>query len=137
MLRSVMTQIRTAAHSHSGRREFLSGALALGAVSSAPWFIRRVAAQPRLPGPPFTLGVASGYPTASGVALWTRLAPSPLMPGGGMPPEVVPVEWEVATDEGMGRIVQRGVAGATPAFAHAVHVEVEGLEPASAREGSE
>src|SRR6266404_3028036 len=51
------------------------------------------------------------------------------MPGGGMPPEVVQVEWEVATDDRMGRIVQRGVVGATHAFAHAVHVEVENLEP--------
>jgi len=121
-----------AAHTTSriGRRGLLTGALALGAVSVAPAFIRRVAAQPRLSGPPFTLGVASGYPTASGVALWTRLAPSPLMPGGGMPADVVPVEWEVATDERMGRIVQRGVAAATPDFAHSVHVEVDGLEAA-------
>jgi len=46
-----------------------------------------------------------------------------------MPAEVVPVEWEVATDEHMGRIVQRGTTAATPAWAHSVHVEVNGLEP--------
>jgi len=130
MLRRAMTQKGTSTSPHIGRRELLAGALTLGALSAAPSVIRRVAAQPQLPGPPFTLGIASGYPTASGVALWTRLAPSPLMPGGGMPPEVVPVAWEVATDERMGRVVQRGVAAATPAFAHAVHVEVDGLEPA-------
>ncbi len=130
MLRSTMTATPTATRARIGRRNLLTGALAVGALSAAPSFIRRAAAQPRLPGPPFTLGVASGYPTASGVVLWTRLAPSPLVPGGGMPAEVVPVDWEVATDERMGRIVRRGVAAATPAFAHAVHVEVEGLEPA-------
>ena len=130
MLRRAMTQTGKSSSARSERRKLLTGVLALGALSAAPALIRRAGAQPRLPGPPFTLGVASGYPTPSGVALWTRLAPSPLIPGGGMPPEVVPVAWEVATDERMGRIVQRGVAVATPAFAHAVHVEVEGLEPA-------
>ena len=129
MLPSAMRKLRTAAASHIGRRNFIAGALTLAVAQAAP-FVRRGAAQPRLPGPPFTLGVASGYPTATGVVLWTRLAPAPLMPGGGMPPEVVPCEWEVATDERITKIVQRGVAAATPAFAHAVHVEVEGLDPA-------
>ncbi|PYO11175.1 MAG: alkaline phosphatase [Candidatus Rokuibacteriota bacterium] len=124
-----MTKIRTAGTRRIGRRELVTGALALGATLVAPAFIRRVSAQPRLSGPPFTLGVASGYPSPTGVVLWTRLAPSPLMPAGGMPPEVVPVEWEVATDDRMGWIVQRGIVGATPAFAHSVHVEVENLEP--------
>jgi alkaline phosphatase D len=64
------------------------------------------------------------------VVIWTRLAPAPLVPGGGMPREVVPVEWEVASDERMSQVVQRGTAHATPEWAHAVHVEVEGLEPA-------
>jgi alkaline phosphatase D len=113
----------------AGRRRLLKGALALAAAHVASPFARRVSAQPRLPGPPFTLGVASGYPMSTSVALWTRLAPSPLVPGGGMPAEVVPVEWEVATDERMGHVVQRGAAAATPSFAHAVHVEVDGLEP--------
>src|SRR5437870_1293554 len=124
-----MTKIRTAGTRRIGRRELVTGALALGATLVAPAFNRRVSAQPRLSGPPFTLGVASGYPSPTGVVLWTRLAPSPLMPAGGMPPEVVPLEWEVATDDRMGRIVQRGIVGATPAFAHSVHVEVENLEP--------
>src|SRR5262249_59741220 len=103
MLRRAMTQTRPSASTSIGRRELLAGALALGALSAAPSVIRRAAAQPRLPGPPFALGIASGYPTPSGVALWTRLAPSPLIPGGGMRPEVVPVAWEVATER-MGRI---------------------------------
>jgi alkaline phosphatase D len=92
---------------------------------------RRAGAQPSWPRAPFTLGVASGYPTASSVVLWTRLAPAPLQPGGGMPAEVVPVEWEVATDERMSHPVQGGTAYATPDWAHAVHVEVERLRPGS------
>ena len=38
---------------------------------------------------PFALGVASGDPDACGFVAWTRLAPSPLEPGGGMPAEKV------------------------------------------------
>src|SRR5215467_3313178 len=62
---------------------------------------------------PFTLGVASGDPNPHGVVLWTRLAPDPLN-GGGMPRERVDVDWQVASDEQMTRIVARGRATATP-----------------------
>jgi alkaline phosphatase D len=113
-----------------GRRQFAAGALALGVSQLAPPFLRLAAAQSKLSGNPFTLGVASGYPLPTSVVLWTRLAPAPLVPGGGAPREVVPVEWEVAADEHMSRIVQRGTTAATPEWAHSVHVEVEGLEPA-------
>src|SRR2546426_5477837 len=106
-----------------GRRHLLAGALALGASHFAPPLVRRAPAQTRLSAHPFTLGVASGYPSPTGGVLWTRLAPSPLMPGGGMPPEAGPVEWEGATDHRMAPLVQRGTAAATPSFAHAVHVE--------------
>ena len=46
-----------------------------------------------------------------------------------MPPDAISVEWEVATDDRMSQVVRRGVASATPAWAHAVHVEVDQLEP--------
>ena len=111
------------------RRHVLTGAVALGAIQLAPAFVRRVSAQSAVPPDPFTLGVASGYPLPTGVTLWTRLAPAPLVPGGGMPREVVAVEWEVASDERMGTIVRRGTTSATPEWAHSVHVEVAGLEP--------
>lgn len=77
---------------------------------------------------PFTLGVASGYPHAHGCTLWTRLAPAPLA-GGGMPPADVTVQWEIAEDEAFRRIVARGDALATGAWAHSVHVDVAGLAP--------
>jgi alkaline phosphatase D len=77
---------------------------------------------------PFTLGVASGYPTTDGVALWTRLAPRPLE-GGAMPPETVAVRWEVAEDAAFERLARSGTAMAVPSNAHAVHVEAEGLRP--------
>ncbi|RXF75012.1 alkaline phosphatase [Hansschlegelia zhihuaiae] len=77
---------------------------------------------------PFTLGVASGDPTPTGAVLWTRLAPDPLF-GGGMKDQTVRVGWRVARDEAMRDVVASGKAMATPALAHSVHVEVEGLTP--------
>lgn len=77
---------------------------------------------------PFKLGVASGDPAPDGVVLWTRLAPDPLN-GGGMPPEDALVRWQVAEDEGMGKVVRSGVATAPAEWGHSVHVEVQGLQP--------
>jgi len=82
---------------------------------------------PALPAPPFTLGVASGDPTADGVILWTRLAPEPQVAGGGMPAEPVRVTWEVAADEGFRRVLRDGRATARPEHAHSVHVDAQGL----------
>lgn len=77
---------------------------------------------------PFQLGVASGDPAPDGFVLWTRLAPQPLE-GGGMPDAQIEVQWQVAADEQMTRVVRRGTSVATSELAHSVHVEVEGLEP--------
>jgi phosphodiesterase/alkaline phosphatase D-like protein len=76
-----------------------------------------------------TLGVASGDPTADGVVLWTRLALKPLEGNGGMPDRPVAVQWRIAADERMWKVVGRGTAWALPALGHSVHVEVQGLKP--------
>jgi len=76
---------------------------------------------------PFSLGVMSGDPAPDGFVLWTRLAPDPLH-GGGMDSKAVEVEWTVAEDEGMRRIVKKAKTAAAPALAHSVHVEVNGLK---------
>jgi alkaline phosphatase D len=81
-------------------------------------------------GYPFTLGVASGDPAPGGVVLWTRLATQPLMASGGMPDRAVPVDWQIADDPSLGRVVRGGTVLAQPGQAHSVHVEVEGLESA-------
>ena len=110
------------------RRELLKIAWMLGASAAAPPLAtRRLLAMPFFDAYPFTLGVASGDPLPDGVVLWTRLAPKPL-DGGGMPPVVVGVEWEVARDPRFGSIAQKGIALAHPELAHSVHVEVSGLE---------
>lgn len=81
------------------------------------------------PNDPFTLGVASGDPDDHSVVLWTRLATAPLEPGGGLPPRLIDVQWEVADDEAFSKVVASGTHTATPQLAHSVHVEVEGLRP--------
>ncbi|QOV89188.1 alkaline phosphatase D family protein [Humisphaera borealis] len=78
---------------------------------------------------PFTLGVASGDPDPSSLVLWTRLAPSPLEPDGGMPPKMVEVSWELAEDDAFKKIVRKGTTIATPQLGHSVHVEPRGLSP--------
>jgi alkaline phosphatase D len=88
-----------------------------------------VTARPRLVDDPFRLGVASGDPTATGGVLWTRLAPRPLEPEGGMDGLRTIVRWEVAEDDGFKRIVRQGRATAAPELAHSVHVNVDGLAP--------
>ncbi|MBC7968789.1 MAG: alkaline phosphatase [Verrucomicrobia bacterium] len=110
------------------RRDVLRGAGVLAGLAIASQFSRRVIAQPAFSGYPFALGVASGDPLPNGVVLWTRLAPDPLN-GGGMPGYNVPVQWQIATDENMRRIVKSGTEVAIPEFAHSVHVDVRGLQP--------
>jgi len=110
------------------RRAFLKALAALG-VLAAPRAGAQRLARPLFPDDPFKLGVASGYPRARSVVLWTRLAPFPAAPGGGLGPETIPVRWEVARDESMRSIVASGVTYAEAQWAHSVHVEPEGLEP--------
>lgn len=78
---------------------------------------------------PFMLGVASGEPRDSSVVLWTRLAPQPLLPDGGLPAQAIVVNWELADDPRFARIVRSGSTVALPEHAHSVHIEVPGLRP--------
>src|SRR5262249_19507222 len=61
--------------------------------------------------------------------IWTRLAPRPLEPDGGMSARTV-VTWEVANDDKFSQIVKQGRATAAPELGFSVHADVEGLEPA-------
>lgn len=80
---------------------------------------------------PFTLGVASGDPTPDAVVLWTRLAPAPTAPDGGMPDDDVEVGWEVATNPSFDGVIASGSTTATADHGHSVHVDVTGLAPAT------
>src|SRR5262245_30600059 len=113
------------------RRNFVKlgglGAASLLLGSNAP-FARANGKPPTFDKNPFSLGVASGDPLPDGTVLWTRLAPEPFA-GGGMPDKWFQVRYEVAKDEAFRQIAATGVTGAEPENAHAVHVDVRGLEP--------
>ncbi len=110
------------------RRLFLAYSAALSAV---PLLGRtaKAEASPSFALDPFTPGFASRDPDAHSVVLWTRLAPTPLEPGGGIPSHAVKVTWEIAADETVKSIVAKGKTVATPQLGHSVHVEVSGLKP--------
>lgn len=104
------------------RRQIMAGSLLLGFPSilhATQWF----------PKNPFSLGVASGDPASDGFVIWTRLAPEPYEPHGGMPLAPIPVDWEVAEDKRFKTIAAKGQAIARPELGHSVHVEVDGLRP--------
>jgi alkaline phosphatase D len=112
------------------RRLFLAYAASLSAVPLlGTRSIAAHATKPMFANDPFQLGIASGDPTADGAVIWTRLAPDPLAPSGGMDPHKVNVAWEIAADDAMRKVVRRGTASATPELNHSVHIEAEGLEP--------
>jgi len=115
--------------SRVNRRTFLAVTNSLFAAALwAPRAMGAVLKRPTFSADPFQLGVASGDPAPDGVVLWTRLAPKPLE-GGGAPDEPIEVTWQVAEDEQMTKVVQKGTTTANPQWAHSVHVEVNGLKP--------
>ncbi|GAA3811649.1 alkaline phosphatase D family protein [Streptomyces phyllanthi] len=127
-------ELRAAAR-HLGRRRFLTvtgAAAALAFAVNLPSAGVASAAEldaAQITENPFTLGVASGDPQPDSVLLWTRLAPKPYEPDGGLPAERVTVRWELAHDERFKRVVRRGTATAHPEFHHTVHVETDKLTP--------
>ena len=74
-----------------------------------------------LPDGVFALGIASGDPAADSVVLWTRLI--------GDLPDLVPLLWEVAFDEGFLGLSGTGIVDTLADFAHSAHVVVAGLQP--------
>lgn len=111
------------------RRAALAQIGASLALTALPPRLLHAADSLRFKSDPFTLGIASGYPTPDSVVLWTRIAPAPREPRGGVPADaVIPVTWEIATDEQMRNVVQQGVYHATAEWAHSVHAEPAGLD---------
>jgi alkaline phosphatase D len=108
------------------RRGLLRGAAGFAALA----VMATPRARAQASGNPFTLGVASGDPWPDSMVLWTRLAPAPLEPGGGMAPTPVTLRFEVAADARMTRLLQAGEVIARPEEAHSVHLVLNGLDPA-------
>jgi alkaline phosphatase D len=111
------------------RRDFLQNLSCTAALAATVPNAWRVTTRPRLADDPFQLGVASGDPTSTGGVLWTRLAPRPLEPEGGMDGQRVAVGWEVAEDDGFRTIVRQGRSTATPELSYSIHVDIDGLAP--------
>jgi alkaline phosphatase D len=111
------------------RRLFVSDLTRYAALCAVVPNIWRVTSRPHFADDPFSLGVASGDPTATGGVLWTRLAPRPFEPDGGMNGLRVTVDWEVADDDGFTKVVKKGRATAAPELAFSVHIDVTGLQP--------
>jgi alkaline phosphatase D len=114
------------------RRRFLTltgAATALAFATNLPDRTSATASTGPLAGDPFTLGIASGEPLPDAVVIWTRLAPLPYEPLGGMPYHSVDVDWQVATDERFRQVVRSGQAHARPEYGCSVHVDVRGLRP--------
>lgn len=88
----------------------------VSSLASLPLLGRSAIAErnPSFQSDPFSLGVASGDPDHQSVVLWTKLAPQPFQPDGGMPRQAVEVRWEVAEDDAMQKVVRRGTTIATP-----------------------
>jgi len=108
-----------------GRRHILGG---IGLLAAAPLMAQQ-RTPPRMPGHPFTLGVASGDPDPAGFVLWTRLAPKPGEPLAGLDPVPYTVRWQVSEDEGFRRIAAEGEALARPELGYSVHVTPTTLRP--------
>jgi alkaline phosphatase D len=71
----------------------------------------------------FALGVASGDPDSTSVALWTRLV--------GELPDALDLVWEMAYDDSFAQLAATGSTPISIGFAHSAHVVAEALPPGS------
>ena len=100
-----------------GRRALLGGAAAAVAATA----LRPAAAQTAPGGPQFLHGVASGDPLPDAVVLWTRVTSD----------RDVHVDWVVALDPDLRRVVRRGGTVATLERDRTVKVDVTRLSPST------
>ena len=115
------------------RRAFLRQAIwsatALGLGFGSTSAHSQSAQRTRFIADPFTLGVASGYPHAQGFTLWTRLAPAPLLPDGGISEDRVSLRCEVASDARFAKLEREYDFLTAPEIGYSAHLDVDGLRP--------
>ena len=101
------------------------------AAALAPWqrALALGSATPSWSHDPFTLGVASGQPRPDSVVLWTRLAPQPQEPLGGITQARVDVVCEVFADAGLRQRVWHASLATDAERAYSVHAVPTGLRP--------
>lgn len=120
-------RMHDAKRGHDGwsRRQFmLGGVSALGLAGFA--LGSGLPLRARFDAYPFALGVASGDPSSAGFVLWTRIATTQT-DAAFLPIQDYEVDWIVAEDEALSRVVRRGRSIARAESAHALHVEIDGL----------
>ncbi len=98
------------------RRKFLAGAAGVTAAAATWRYADRALASDD---GPFALGVASFDPLADRVIIWTRHV------------TIEPIRWEVALDNAFGAVVRNGTASTSAASDYTLHVDVDGLQPAT------
>src|SRR3989344_5877944 len=69
---------------------------------------------------PFYHGVASGDPSASSVILWTKITPEWH--------QTISVEWELATDSSMTKIIQQGNLSTDASKNYTIKIDAQNLE---------
>ncbi|CAM3451248.1 alkaline phosphatase D family protein [Nocardioides dubius] len=112
-------------HHPISRRTLLAGLGAGAALALARWPEAYGASAP------FVHGVASGDPLPTRVVIWTRVTPSAdAVPGSGLG-SATTVAWEVSTDAAFTSVVRSGTVVADASRDHTVHVDVDGLSPAT------
>jgi alkaline phosphatase D len=111
------------------RRRLLQSLTSIAFASAVPTRLLHAATALRFRSDPFLLGVASGYPSPNGVVLWTRLMTSLAEPHREVEAQTIPVEWHIAADDKMRKVVRKGTVYATPEFAHSIHLELTDLKP--------
>lgn len=107
------------------RREFLLASAAAGLAVAGPInfaAIARAETKSIASGGRFAYGVSAGFPSTSGVTLWTRVADLGRSAN---------VAYEVATDAHFRHVVKRGVSLADARKDFTVHAPVRGLKPAT------
>jgi alkaline phosphatase D len=118
---------------HRARRQVLRALASAASVTTLAAFSHTAwskARGPRLRSNPFVLSIASGFPTATTVVLWTKLLPEPQQPDGGLPTGDITLRYDIASDERMRHVLRRGSVTAQAQWAHSVHLELAHLEPA-------
>jgi alkaline phosphatase D len=114
------------------RRGFLKSAAGAAALTATGTALAGPAFSAALQVPvdaAFQYGVASGDPLPTGVILWTRVTPSPDATPGSGAGRPTAVQWVVADDPDLKRVVQRGTVTTSPDSDHTVKVDVSGLQP--------
>ncbi|WP_230658144.1 alkaline phosphatase D family protein [Psychrobacter sp. I-STPA10] len=77
----------------------------------------------------FEHGIASGDPLADKVILWTRV--TPVIKASEAKPSEIKVQWQIAEDAKMSKVVNQGSVTTTARQDYTVKVDADGLKPAT------